>query len=115
MKLVVAIIQPTKLRAVRAALETIGVWRYSVGDAMGYARQGGHAETYRGHEYHSVLLRKVVIEATVNEDFVERTIACLREHARTNSEGHVGDGKVFVLPVEEVIQISDGSRGTGAV
>lgn len=115
MKLIVAIIQPTKMRAVKAALEHIGVSRMTIGDAMGYARQRGHLETFRGHEYQTLLLRKVAVEITVNEDFVERTIACLEEHARTSTEGHIGDGKVFVLPVEEVIQISDGVRGQGAV
>lgn len=115
MKLIVAVIQPTKLNAVRNALEHQGVTRLTVTDAMGYARQRGQLETFRGHEYQTLLLRKVALEITVNDDFVDRTIACLEEVARTSSEGHIGDGKVFVLPVEEVIQISDGQRGQGAV
>ena len=115
MKLIVAVIQPTKLTAVRAALEHIGVTRMTVSDAMGFARQRGHIETYRGHEYQTLLLRKVAVEVAVNDDFVERTIACLEEHARTSTEGHIGDGKVFVLPVDDVIQISDAGRGPSAV
>ncbi|MEM9186996.1 MAG: P-II family nitrogen regulator [Planctomycetota bacterium] len=115
MKLIVAVIQPTKLRAVRTALEHIGVTRLTIADAMGFARQRGHLETFRGHEYQTLLLRKVAVEVTVNDDFVERTIACLEEHARTSTEGHIGDGKVFVLPVDDVIQISDGQRGPGAI
>lgn len=115
MKLIVAVIQPTKLDAVLKALSRIEVGRLTICDAMGYARQRGHLETYRGHEYKTNLLRKVSLEIAVNEDFVDRTIACLEEFARTSSEGHIGDGKVFVLPMEETIQISDGSRGPGAV
>ena len=115
MKLIWAVIQPTKLDAVRAALENIGVTRLTVSDAMGYARQRGHAELFRGHEYKALLLRKVAIEVSVNDDYVDRTIECLKEYARTSTEGHIGDGKVFVLPCEEVIQISDGQRGPGAV
>ncbi len=115
MKILVAVIQPTKLDAVQAALEHIGVTRMTVSDAMGFARQRGHAETYRGHEYQTLLLRKVCLEITVNDDFVERTLECLEEHARTSSEGHIGDGKVFVMPMEDVIQISDGQRGPSAV
>lgn len=115
MKRILAVIQPTKLRAVRAALERVGVTRMTIGDAMGFARQRGHLETFRGHEYQTLLLRKVALEVTVNDDFAERAIACLEEHARTSTEGHIGDGKVFVFPVDDVIQISDGQRGQGAV
>ncbi len=115
MKLVVAIIQPTKLDAVQQALSRIDVQRMTVCDAMGYARQRGHTETYRGHEYKANLLRKIALEIAVNDDFLDKTIACLEEVARTSPEGHIGDGKVFVLPMEEAIQISDGYRGKGAV
>ena len=115
MKLIWAVIQPTKLAAVEKALLKIGVTRMTVLDAMGYARQRGHIETYRGHEYETNLLRKVQLEIAVNEDFLEKTIACLEEHARTSVEGHIGDGKVFVLPVERAIQISDGQSGPGAI
>ena len=115
MKLIWAVIQPTKLSAVEKALAKVGVTRMTVCDAMGYARQRGHLETYRGHEYETNLLRKVQLEIAVNDDFVERTIECLEEFARTSVEGHIGDGKVFVLPMDEAIQISDTQRGPGAV
>ena len=115
MKLLVAIIQPTKLDAVREALERIGVTRMTVCDAMGYARQRGQTERYRGSEYQTNLLRKIALEIAVNDDFVDRTIECLEEFARTSSEGHIGDGKIFVLPMDETIQVSDGKRGPGAV
>jgi nitrogen regulatory protein P-II 1 len=115
MKLVIAVIQPTKLDAVQQALTRLGVTRMTVCDAMGYARQRGQKEIYRGYEYKTSLLRKVALEIAVNDDFLERTIQCLEDVARTSSEGNIGDGKVFVLPMEEAIQISDGLRGRGAI
>ncbi|TWT67737.1 Nitrogen regulatory protein P-II [Posidoniimonas polymericola] len=115
MKLIVTVIQPTRLNAVREALAHIGVTRMTACDAMGYARQRGHLETFRGHEYQTQLLRKLELEIAVNDDYVERTIACLEEFARTSTEGHIGDGKIFVLPIDRVIQISDGQGGQGAV
>jgi nitrogen regulatory protein PII len=115
MKLLIAIIQPTKLKAVQEALRRIGVARLTVGDAMGFARQRGQDETYRGAEYKTNLLRKVALEIAVNDDFVEKTLECLQQVARTGAEGTIGDGKVFVLPMEQAVQVSDGSRGPGAI
>ncbi|HEY4234656.1 MAG TPA: P-II family nitrogen regulator [Lacipirellulaceae bacterium] len=115
MKMIVAIIQPTKLDAVQKALSRLDVQRMTVCDAMGYARQRGQIETYRGHEYKTNLLRKIALEIAVNDDFLERTVECLEEVARTSSDGHIGDGKIFVLPMDEAIQISDGYRGKGAI
>jgi len=115
MKLILAVIQPTKLDAVQQALRRIGVSRLTVCDAMGYARQRGQTETYRGSEYATNLLRKVELEIAVNDDFVEKTIACLEQVARSSSQGNIGDGKILVLPMEEAIQISDGRGGPGAI
>lgn len=115
MKLIIAVIQPTKLDAVQQALKRIGVTRLSVCDAMGFARQRGQTETYRGAEYETNLLRKVQLEIAVNDDFVNRTIECLEQVARTGKEGTIGDGKIFVVPMEQAIQISDGQRGPGAI
>jgi nitrogen regulatory protein P-II 2 len=115
MKMIVAVIQPMKLDALQEALARIGVTRMTVCDAMGYARQRGQIETYRGHEYKTNLLRKIALEIAVNDDFVDRTIECLEDVARTSSEGHIGDGKIFVLPMDEAIQINDGYRGKGAI
>jgi len=115
MKLLIAIIQPTKLNAVREALEKIGVTRMTVCDAQGYGRQRGRTEMYRGHEYKTNLLRKVALEIVVNDDFLERTLDTLSAVARTGPEGTIGDGKVFVLPCEQAIQISEPIRGPGAV
>ena len=115
MKLVIAIIQPTKLKAVCEALEKIEVTRLTVSDAQGFGRQRGRTEMYRGHEYTTTLLRKVALEIVVNDDFLERTINTIIHVARTGPEGTIGDGKIFVLPAMEAIQIGEGSRGPGAV
>lgn len=114
-KLILAVIQPTKLSAVREALDKIEVARLTVCDAQGFGRQRGRTEMYRGHEYTTRLLRKVALEIVVNDDFLERTVNTLVHVARTGPEGTIGDGKVFVLPADEAIQIADGSRGPGAV
>ncbi len=115
MKLILAVIQPTKLDVVQQALSRIGVTRFTVSDAMGFARQRGQTETYRGAEYKTNLLRKVELEIAVNDDFVERTLECLEQIARTGNEGNIGDGKVFVLPMDDAIQISDSQQGPGAI
>src|SRR5215510_3948502 len=115
MKMIFAVIQPTKLDAVQQALARLDVTRMTVCDAMGYARQRGQDETYRGAEYKTNLLRKVALEIAVNDDFVEKTIECLEQVARTGNEGNIGDGKIFVVPMEQAIQISDGYRGPGAI
>ena len=114
-KLLVAIIQPTKLQAVREALAKIGVTRMTVCDAQGYGRQRGQTQTYRGHEYKTNLLRKVELEILINDDFIETTIETITSVARTGPEGTIGDGKVFLLPADEVVQISESLRGPGAV
>ncbi|MGQ9573850.1 MAG: P-II family nitrogen regulator [Thermoguttaceae bacterium] len=115
MKLVIAVIQPTKLDAVREALQKVEVTRMTVCDAQGFGRQRGRRELYRGHEYTATLLRKIVLEIIVNDDFLERTVETIASVARTGPEGTIGDGKIFVLPAQEAIQIDDGSRGPGAV
>ena len=115
MKMIIAVIQPTKLDAVHQSLERLDVTRMTVCDAQGFARQRGQLETYRGHEYQANLLRKVALEIAVNDDFLDRTVECLEEVARTSAEGHIGDGKIFVVPMEQAIQISDGYRGKGAI
>jgi nitrogen regulatory protein P-II 1 len=86
MKLIIAVIQPTKLNAVRDALNKIEVTRMTVCDAQGYARQRGQTELYRGHEYKTHLLRKIALEIMVNDDFLERTLDALMATARTGSE-----------------------------
>ena len=115
MKLILAVIQPTKLDAVLQALKRIGVTRFSVSDAMGFARQRGQLETYRGAEYQTNLLRKIELEIAVNDDFVEQTLECVQNSARSSTEGSIGDGKIMVLPMDEAVQISDAERGPSAL
>jgi len=115
MRMVIAIIRPLKLNPVRDALEKIGVERMTVCDAQGYGRQRGQTSMYRGNEYKTNLLRKIAIEIVVNDDFLERTIDTVIQVARTGSEGSIGDGKIFVLPVDETISLTDSSRGPAAV
>jgi nitrogen regulatory protein P-II 1 len=113
--MVIAIIQPTKLSAVREALAKIGVTRMTVCDAQGYARQRGQTGLYRGNEYKTNLLRKISLEIMVNDDFLDRTVETVAQVARTGPEGNIGDGKIFVLPAEEVVEISPAKRGPEAV
>ena len=115
MKLVVAIIQPTKLKPVQEALAKVGVERMTVGDAQGFGRQKGHTETYRGVEYKTQLLRKIALEIAVNDDFLQRTVDTIQSVARTGPDGNFGDGKIFVLPLEQAIQIGGTERGPGAI
>jgi nitrogen regulatory protein P-II 1 len=114
-KMIIAIIQPTKLTAVREALVKIGVERMTVCDAQGFGRQRGQTEYYRGVEYKTQLLRKVVLEIAVNEDFLERTIETLSGVARTGPDGNIGDGKIFVMPIDEVTRIGGAASGPEAV
>jgi nitrogen regulatory protein P-II 1 len=115
MKLIIAVIQPTKLDAVRQALDSIAVTRMTVCDAQGFARQRGQREMYRGHQYKNQLLRKIALEIMVNDDLLERTIDNLIEAARTGPEGQIGDGKIFVLPALETIQLFGEVHGPEAV
>jgi len=115
MKMILAIIQPTKLRAVREALTGVEVERMTICEAQGYGRQRGRTEMYRGHEYKTNLLRKVQLEILVNDDFVDRTVEAIETVARTGPEGNIGDGKIFILPADRVIRISDGLSSQEAV
>lgn len=115
MKMIIAVIQPNKLDSLRDALKEIAVERFTVSDAEGYGRQRGHSATFRGVEYQTNLLRKISIELVVNDDFLERALTTIENVARTGQEGCIGDGKIFVLPVEQTIQIGGIARGPAAV
>lgn len=114
MKLIIAIIQPHRLEAVKAALTEVEVFRLTVMDVQGFGRQKGHTETYRGHEFAVNLLRKVQLQIAVNEEFVEPTINAIIKGGRTG-KGEIGDGKVFVVPLEDCIRIRTGERGSEAI
>jgi nitrogen regulatory protein P-II 1 len=115
MKLIIAIIQPNKLEAVKEALSKVEVFRLTVLDCQGFGRQKGHGEVYRGSEFTLNLLRKVELQIAVNEDFVEPTINAILEAGRSGSEGRIGDGKIFILPLEDCIRIRTGERGPEAI
>jgi nitrogen regulatory protein P-II 2 len=115
MKLIIAIIQPNKLEAVKAALTDVEVFRLTVMDCQGFGRQKGHTEVYRGHEFTVNLLRKVQLMIAVNEDFVEPTIDAIVKGGRTGEKGEIGDGKIFVLPMEDCVRIRTGERGPEAI
>jgi len=114
-KLVVAIIQPTKLQPLQEALQRVGVERMTVCDAQGFGQQKGQTETYRGVEYKTQLLRKVALEIAVNDDFLDRTLDTIISIARTGPDGNIGDGKIFVLSVDEAVQVGGTERGPGAI
>ena len=115
MKLVLAIIPPSKLDAVKQALNKVEVFRLTVVDVQGFGRQKGQSEMYRGHEFTVNMLRKVQLQIAVNEDFVEPTVNAIIEAARTEPEGRIGDGKIFILPLDDVIRIRTGERGPEAI
>lgn len=110
MRLVLAMIQPTKLKAVQEALNKIGVERMTVCDALGYGQQRGLAND-QPMPGKAKLLRKVALEIAVNEDFLDKTVETIARIARTGLRGAIGDGKIFVLPIEEVVRLSDTVRG----
>ncbi|MEX0793923.1 MAG: P-II family nitrogen regulator [Pirellulaceae bacterium] len=115
MKLVIAIIQPSRLEAVKEALTEVEVVRLTVMDCQGFGRQKGQTEVYRGHEFTVNLLRKVQLQIAVNEDFVEPTIDAIIKGARTGDQGEIGDGKIFVVPMDDCVRIRTGERGPEAI
>ena len=115
MRMIVAIIQPTKLALVRDVLQSIGVEQMTVCDALGYGRQRGQMASFRGNEYRVDLLRKIELEVVVSDDLVESVVETIRRTALTGSEGQIGDGKIFLIPIADMINIADMRRGTGAL
>lgn len=115
MKLILAIIQPNRLEEVKKALTEVEVFRLTVVDCQGFGRQKGHVEVYRGHEFSVNLLRKVQLQIAVNEEFVEPTVNAIIQGGRTGEKGEIGDGKIFILPLDECVRIRTGERGTEAI
>jgi nitrogen regulatory protein P-II 2 len=115
MKLIIAIIQPSKLEAVKAALTDVEVFRLTVMDCQGFGRQKGHTEVYRGHEFTVNLLRKVQLQIAVNEEFVQPAVDAIISGGRSGERGEIGDGKIFVLPMDDCIRIRTGERGRDAI
>ena len=112
MKLVTAIIKPFKLDEVREALSAVGVAGITVTEVKGFGRQKGHTELYRGAEYVVDFLPKVKVEAAIKEELLEQVVETIEKGAST---GKIGDGKIFVFALEEVIRIRTGETGVDAL
>ena len=112
MKLVSAVIKPFKLDDVREALSEIGIQGVTVTEVKGFGRQKGHTELYRGAEYVVDFLPKVKIEAAISDDLVDQVIEAIASTANT---GKIGNGKIFVTPLEQAIRIRTGETGTDAL
>ncbi len=112
MKLIVAYIQPHKLKDVKQALYKAKVYKLSVTNALGCGEQHGYEESYRGIKFEVNLLKKVRLDIAVNEEFVEKTINAIIDGAKT---GNIGDGKIFVLELGECIRIRTGEKGKKAI
>ena len=112
MKLIKAIVKPFKLEDVKEALAEVGVAGLTVSEAKGFGRQKGHTEIYRGSEYTVDFLPKTMIETVVEDEIVEQAVAAIVKAAKT---GKIGDGKVFVLPVESAVRIRTEESGGDAL
>jgi nitrogen regulatory protein P-II 1 len=111
-KKVESIIKPFKLEDVKEGLSSLGIKGMTVSEVKGFGRQKGHSEIYRGAEYTVDFVPKVRVEIVVEADMVEKVIDVILSHAKT---GQVGDGKIFVLPVEEAVRIRTGEKGKDAI
>jgi nitrogen regulatory protein P-II 2 len=112
MKLIIAVVKPFKLDDVREALSEIGVQGITVTEVKGFGRQKGHTELYRGAEYVVDFLPKVKLEVAVDDNLMEKTIEAISSAANT---GKIGDGKIFVYPLEQAVRIRTGETGTDAL
>jgi nitrogen regulatory protein P-II 1 len=112
MKKIEAIIKPFKLETVKEALNEIGISGMTITEVKGYGRQKGHKEMYRGAEYVVDFNPKIKIELVVTADLVEKIIETIREAALS---GKIGDGKIFVIPIEDVLRVRTGERGPNAI
>jgi len=112
MKIVMAIIKPFKLEEVRDALTALGVHGMTVTEVKGYGRQKGHTEIYRGAEYAVSFLPKIKLEIAVPAALVDAVVAAIQDHART---GQIGDGKIFIMPLEHAVRIRTGETDSDAL
>ncbi|MFC1513144.1 P-II family nitrogen regulator [Thermodesulfobacteriota bacterium] len=112
MKKIEAIIKPFKLDDVKEALNEMGIKGMTISEVKGYGRQKGHKEIYRGAEYVVDFIPKIKLEIIVEAELVDQVVECVRQAANT---GKIGDGKIFVLPVEDVVRVRTGEKGTEAI
>ena len=115
MKLIIAIIQPDKLESVKDALSKVEVFRLTIMDCQGFGRQKGNPEIFKGDEFTLNLRRKVQLQIAVNEEFVEPTIKAISEGGKSGEQGEIGDGKIFILPMDDCVRIRTGERGPTAI
>jgi nitrogen regulatory protein P-II 2 len=115
MKMITAIIKPFKLDDVRDAISETGVQGMTVTEVRGFGRQKGHTELYRGAEYVVDFLPKLKLEIAVNDSFVDAAVEAIVHASRTESTGQIGDGKIFVLPLDDCVRIRTGERGSPAI
>jgi len=112
MKLVVAVIKPFKLDDVKEALDRLGIKGLTVTEAQGYGRQSGHTEIYRGSEYQVSFVPKIRIEIAMDDSMVDQVVDAIVAAAQT---GKIGDGKIWTLPIEELVRVRTDERGTDAI
>ena len=115
MKLIIAIIQPDKLESVKEALSEVEVFRLTIMDCQGFGRQKGNPEIFKAEDFTLNLRRKVQLQIAVNEEFVEPTIEAISKGGKTGEQGEIGDGKIFVLPMDDCVRIRTGERGPTAI
>jgi nitrogen regulatory protein P-II 2 len=115
MKLIVAVIRPEKLEAVQRALNEYAVYLMTVSDVRGCGRQRGFTEVYRGSEFQVRLLPKLKLEIAVNDAFVDAAVEAIVHASRTAETGQIGDGKIFVMPLDDCVRIRTGERGASAI
>ena len=112
MKLIQAIIKPFKLDEVKDALNEIGIEGITISEVKGFGRQKGHTELYRGAEYVVDFIPKIKMEIAVSDDLVSKVVETIQNAAKT---GRIGDGKIFIIPLEEAVRIRTGEKGTDAI
>jgi nitrogen regulatory protein P-II 1 len=112
MKLITAVVKPHKWEDVRVALESVGVTGMTVSEVSGYGRQKGHTEVYRGAEYDIALVPKVRLEVAVSDEDVDTIVGAIQQAAQT---GRIGDGKIWVAPLESIVRVRTGDRDDAAI
>jgi len=114
-KLIIAIVQPNRLEQIKEALTEVEVFRLTVLDCLGFGRQKGQKSSTRAQESSVNLLRKLQLQIAVNDEFVEPTVQAILKGAKSSDSGQIGDGKIFVLPMEDCVRIRTGERGSDAI
>lgn len=114
MKLIIAIIQPQKLESVKTSLSEVEVFRLTIMDCQGFGRQKGKSEMYGTDDFSETLRRKVQLQIAVNDEFVDPTINAIMKGGQSG-DGEIGDGKIFVIPMDDCIRIRTGERGPDAI